>query len=176
MNILDYVLAVILGYCLVRGIFRGLVKELSSIVGVLGGFYAAYNYYPQVAAPLARWISNPGYLNILSFSILFIVICLLVSIAGAIIKYLMNIVYFGWADRIGGAIFGTVKGFLIAAVLILMLTTFLSKNADILSKSQMARKMIPVSNLLVQVASKDMKALFSEKMKELNLTWQRQKR
>jgi membrane protein required for colicin V production len=33
----------------IRGIFRGLVRELASIVGVLGGFYAAYSYYPHVA-------------------------------------------------------------------------------------------------------------------------------
>ncbi|MGD9324868.1 MAG: CvpA family protein, partial [Desulfobacterales bacterium] len=34
MNPFDIIIIVILGYSLVRGIFRGLVKEVSSIVGV----------------------------------------------------------------------------------------------------------------------------------------------
>jgi membrane protein required for colicin V production len=37
----------ILSYGLIRGIFRGLVREISSIVGVLGGFYAAYLIIPM---------------------------------------------------------------------------------------------------------------------------------
>jgi len=47
MNALDVVIAVIVGFCLIRGIFRGLIKELSSIIGVFAGFYFAGNaeYY-----------------------------------------------------------------------------------------------------------------------------------
>ncbi|MGA6927040.1 MAG: CvpA family protein, partial [Desulfosarcina sp.] len=59
MNPFDIVVVTILAYGLIRGIFRGLVREISSIVGVLGGFYAAYTYYPQVARLIDGWISNP---------------------------------------------------------------------------------------------------------------------
>ena len=171
MNLLDYVLIVILGYCLIRGVFRGLIKELSSIIGVLGGFYAAYSYYPLVAAPLSRWIANKGYLNIISFLILFVTIYLIVSIIGVIIKYLMNIVFLGWTDRLCGAACGALKGLLIAVVLILVLTTFLPRNAAVLRDSLVARKMMQYSAALVQVASPDMKDLFGAKMKELNKSW-----
>ena len=44
MNYLDIIIVVILSYCVIRGVFRGLIKELSSIIGVFGGFYAAYTY------------------------------------------------------------------------------------------------------------------------------------
>ncbi|PQP34359.1 colicin V production protein, partial [Desulfobacteraceae bacterium SEEP-SAG9] len=33
MNPLDILIIVIAGFCLIRGIFRGLIKELSSIIG-----------------------------------------------------------------------------------------------------------------------------------------------
>ena len=87
MNLLDIVIIVILAYCLIRGIFRGLIKELSSIVGVLAAFYAAYSYYPLVAYLLRRWITDAGYLNILSFFILFCFIFVAVSMLGVVIKY-----------------------------------------------------------------------------------------
>ncbi|MBW1983457.1 MAG: CvpA family protein, partial [Deltaproteobacteria bacterium] len=49
MNTFDIIIAAIFGYCLVRGLFRGLIKELASIIGVLSGFYAAYTYYQEAA-------------------------------------------------------------------------------------------------------------------------------
>ena len=71
MNPFDILIIIILGYCLVRGLFRGLVKEVSSIVGVFGGFYTAYLYYEGVVKWLSRFIADTAYLNILSFLIIF---------------------------------------------------------------------------------------------------------
>ncbi|MGD8721013.1 MAG: CvpA family protein, partial [Desulfobacterales bacterium] len=63
MNPFDILTIVILAYSVIRGIFRGLIKEMSSIVGVLAGYYAAYSYYALVAAVLSRWITNTAYVN-----------------------------------------------------------------------------------------------------------------
>jgi len=173
MNLLDYVLVAIIGYCLVRGIFRGLIKELSSIVGVMGGFYAAYTYYPQVARHLARWVTNPGYLSIISFLVIFILVFLVVSFTGLVIKYLMNIAFLGWTDRICGAVFGSAKGLLIVTVLLLVLVTFLPKNAAVLKRSWVAHHMMRFSTYLVHMTPKEMKQRFGTKAKELNKSWQR---
>ena len=135
MNSLDILITVIVGFCLIRGIFRGLVKELSSIMGVFAGFYFAYTYYPLVAKPLSRWISNTGYLNILSFLIVFCGLFLIISILGIVIKYLLKITFLGWVDRICGAGFGFMKGILIVSVLLVVFTAFLPKGAPILKNS-----------------------------------------
>ena len=172
MNAFDYTLLGIFGFCLGRGVFRGLVKELSSIVGVMGGFYAAYTYYPQLAKPLSHWISNPGYLNICSFLLLFTVTYLVVSILGVIIKHLMNIAFLGWTDRVCGAVFGAFKGLLIIAILILVLTAFLPKKAAILQRSQVSKVMMQFSATFVTVVPKSMKTGFRIKMDELRKSWQ----
>lgn len=172
MNLLDGVLAVILGYCLVRGIFRGLIKEVSAIIGVLGGYYAAYTYYPSMARFLAQWISNPGYLNIISFIAIFLIVFWIVSIIGVVLKYLMNIAFLGWADRISGAAFGALKAALINLVLILVLTTFLPTNASIIKDSRGAHGLMRFSAYLVKVAPKEMKNTFEAKMKAVTKSWQ----
>jgi membrane protein required for colicin V production len=166
MNLLDFVLAVIVGYCLVRVVFRGMIKELSSIVGVMGGFYAAYSYYPQLAKYLSQWVTNPGYLSIFSFMAIFLLVFLAVSFTGVVIKYLMNISFLGWTDRICGALFGCTKGLLITVIILLVLTTFLPKNAAIIKKSQVARHMMQLSAYLAQVTPKEMKQSFSNNTKE----------
>ena len=93
MNPFDVFIILVLGYSIVRGLFRGLVKEVSSIIGVLGGFYAAYSYYPMVAKLLSGLISEQSYLNILSFLIIFCGILIVISILGVVIKYLLNVAF-----------------------------------------------------------------------------------
>ncbi|MBU4010955.1 MAG: CvpA family protein, partial [Proteobacteria bacterium] len=94
MNLFDILVIVILTYCLIRGIFRGVIKEISSLIGVLGGFYAAYTYYLEVSKFFEKWIAS-HYLNVLSFLLVFICVFLLISIIGTIIKYILKIVFLG---------------------------------------------------------------------------------
>lgn len=175
MNLLDYILIAVLVFCLIRGIFRGLIKELSSIVGLLGGFYGAYTYYPSLAEILSAVIGNPVYLNIVSFVIICLVVYVAVNMVAAVLKYFMNIVFLGWLDRVGGALFGGVKGVLAAVIVIVMLTAFLPRNSAIVRDSAVARRMMTVSSALVQVTTREMQVLFSSKAKELYKSWQKRK-
>jgi membrane protein required for colicin V production len=171
MNPFDLIITIILGYCLIRGFFRGLIKEISSIIGVLGGFYAGYTYYMEVSKPLSAWTSNPAYSKILGFMLLFCSIFILVSILGVIVKYLMNIAFLGWVDRICGVFFGIAKGVLIASVLLMILTAFLPKGAPLIKDSLLAPHVSRVSEIMAQLVSKEMKQEFSTKIAELKKIW-----
>ena len=171
MNFLDIFIVIILAYCLIRGIFSGLIRELSAIVGVFAGFYGAYTYYPEVAKLLSRWISDTAYLNILSFLIIFCLLFILVSILGVIIKYVLKIAFLGWVDRICGAGFGAVKGILIVSIILITLTAFLSKGAPVIRDSLLAPHVTLISQNMAKVVSKDMKKAFYAKLTELRKTW-----
>jgi len=173
MNLLDIVIIGIMGYCLIRGIFRGLIKELSSIVGVLAAFYAAYSYYPLIAYLLRRWITDTGYLNILSFFILFCLIFIAVSMLGVVIKYLLNIAFLGWVDRICGGAFGTIKGILLVSMLVMTLTTFLERGTPLLKRSLLAPHVMLISENMAKVVPKDMKKKFREGGKALEKAWKK---
>ncbi|MBI5593874.1 MAG: CvpA family protein [Deltaproteobacteria bacterium] len=171
MNPFDTIIIIILGYCLIRSFFRGLIKEISSIIGVLGGFYAGYTYYPDITRPLNVWISNPAYAKILGFMLLFCGVFIFVSILGVIIKYLMNIAFLGWVDRICGVFFGVAKGILIASVLLMILTAFLPKGTPMIKDSLLAPHVTRVSEIMAQMVSKEMKQEFSTKILELKKIW-----
>jgi membrane protein required for colicin V production len=171
MNPFDILVIVILGYSFVRGLFRGLVKEVSSIIAVLGGFYAAYSYYLELAKPFSKLIRDTAYLNILSFIVIFCGILIIVSFIGIIIKYLLNIVFLGWVDRICGIGFGIVKGILIVSVLFITLTAFLPKGSPLLKNSVLAPHVAWVSERMAQVISSEMKREFTTKLGELKKTW-----
>ena len=175
MNYLDIIIVVILSYCVIRGVFRGLIKELSSIIGVFGGFYAAYTYYTMVAKLLSKWISNPGYLNILSFMVVFCVVFLVISILGVIINYLLKLAFLGWFDRFCGAVFGAMKGMLIVSVILISLTTFLPKGTPVIKDSLLSPHVTLISEKMIKVVPKDMKDTFTTKITELKKEWDKKK-
>jgi membrane protein required for colicin V production len=173
MNIFDIIVIVILAYCIIRGIFRGLLKELSSIIGVFGGFYAAYTYYAVVARPLSKWISHTGYLNLVSFIIIFCIVFLVISMLGVIINYLLKLAFLGWFDRLAGALFGAAKGILIVSVLLIALTAFLPKDSSFIKDSLLSPHITFVSEKMAKVVSKNMKFEFMAKIEALKKTWKK---
>jgi membrane protein required for colicin V production len=173
MNSFDIIVSIIFGFCLIRGIFRGLVKELSSIIGVMAGYFAAYSYYPYIAKFLSQWISVVAYSKIIGFLVVFIGVFLIISILGVIIKYLMSIAFLGWADRVSGGIFGLIKGLLIVSILFIVFTTFLSKNASIVKDSVIAPHLSHISTQMAKIMKQDMKQEFTEKIEGLNKAWKK---
>lgn len=171
MNPLDILIVVILTYCLTMGFFRGLFRELSAIAGVLAGFYAAYTYYRYLASYLSQWISDAGYLNILSFLIIFMSIFILIGILGAIIKYLLKLITFGWLDRVAGGIFGLAKGILIVSVLLMIFTAFLPKGAPIIRNSLFSPRVILLSEKMAEVVPQDMRRSFASKIEYFKKAW-----
>jgi membrane protein required for colicin V production len=147
------------------------VKEVSSIIGVFGGFYAAYTYYKILAKLLSGLINDVSYLNILSFLIIFCGVLMVVSVLGVIIKYLLNIAFLGWVDRIGGLIFGITKGILIVSVLFISLTAFLPKGSAFIKNSVLAPHVSWVSENMAKVVSQEMKIDFMTKLGELKKAW-----
>ncbi len=175
MNPFDILLAVVGIYCLIRGVFRGLVKEVSSIIGVVGGFYAGYTFYPSLAGLIGKVFSNPAYARLVAFLLIFVLVYLAISICGVITKYFMNIVYLGWTDRIGGALFGLAKAVLIAAVLVMVFTAFLPRNTPLIKESMFARPIMLVSEIMAKVTSANLKRPFMANARVLRQKWSGQK-
>lgn len=171
MNLLDLIIAVIILFCLIRGTFRGMVKEVSSIIGVLGGFYAGFTFYPQVSDFFNQWIHNPNYLDTISFLILFFGVFFIIAILGVVLKYLLNIAFLGWIDRIGGAALGSMKGVLIISSLLVAFTAFLPKGSNFIKESKLAPYSTLLSERMALLVSQEMKHKYAEKSRELKKIW-----
>lgn len=156
MNPFDILICIILVFCLIRGLFRGMVSELSSIIGVLGGFFAAYRYHPAVADPLSKWITDTAYLNIAGFFIIFTAVFIGIGLMGKLIKSILKIVLMGWFDRIFGAGLGAAKGILLAAVLIFALTALLPQGSSYVKNSVISPYISMVSKKISRFVTKEL--------------------
>ncbi len=175
MNPFDILIIVILAFCLIRGMFRGLVKEISSIIGVIGGFYAAYTYYRLPAPYLTQWIANPAYRNIVSFLLLFCVTVIVISLLGALIRFLLKITFLTWFDRLCGASFGALKGLLIVSVLLTMFTAFLPKDSPVIRNSLLSPHVTAISEEMSQFITAEMKQNFNNNLKGFKKSWELRK-
>lgn len=173
MNAFDILIGVIILFGLIRGLFRGLIKEIFSITGVAAGYVVAFSLYPPLAELLAKYLPLADYSRLIAFLIIFGAVFLLVSIIGVIFKYLSKIPYFGWTDRTCGAFFGLIKGFLIVCVLFIAFAALPPKDGTMIKKSFLAPYLVHVPNQLIKITNRDMKKLFSESTEGLNKVWKR---
>ena len=103
---------------------------------------------------------------------IFSVVVIIVSVLAVVIKYLLNIAYLGWVDRVSGAIFGLLKGGLVICVVFIVLTAFLPKGAPIVKNATLSPHVSTASEVMAKVVSKEMKEKFKIKLKELKKSWQ----
>ena len=93
MNTFDIVVIVIISFCLIRGLFKGLIGEMSGIIGVIAGFYGAYTYYPLVTVYVEKWIESPGIRDLIGFFFLFCTILVIISLVSILIRKFLKLVF-----------------------------------------------------------------------------------
>ncbi|GAB6888245.1 CvpA family protein [Desulfothermus okinawensis JCM 13304] len=171
MNKLDIIFIIILSYTLIRGFIRGIVKEIIGIVGVIGSFLIAINFYTRLTDYITKIVSDPQVANIIAFASLFIGSILILYLLGAMIRELLKTLSLGWLDRLGGGVFGFVKGTLVCSLIILMLTLTLSPKNSLITTSRLSPYISMVTEKIIYIIPDDVKRKFMSKTEEMEKVW-----
>ncbi|MGD8769275.1 MAG: CvpA family protein [Desulfobacterales bacterium] len=172
MNLFDLGIIMILCFCLIRGVFIGIIRGLFSITGVLIGFFGASAFYMEVAESFLYWMPNASHVNLWSFLIIFFGFYISISILGLIVNYLLKIDFMLWVKRTLGASIGIIKGVLLVSVLLLTFTAFLPKGEPIIKNSIFSSYFTPVPEKMAKVVSKDMRHKYVAKIGEYKKSWE----
>jgi len=181
MNGLDIFIVIVVSFGLVRGFFRGFIREVASIVGVIAGFYGAYTYYKLLAVyldPLASTLgmnSWESYGSIASFFLLFFAIVALTAMIAGIIRFLLRIVFLGWVDKLFGTLFGAVKGVLVASVVFTVLTALLPVQPEFITKSTLAPYVVHIAEMSTIFIPKELKGHLKTRIERIKEIWEQQK-
>ena len=116
MTIFDYVLLFILTCSTLIGIMRGLVKELLSLVGWIVALVVANAYGGALALLLPDFIPGQAARLIVAFIALFIGVRLLIMLLAMALDSIIAATGLTLADRGLGAVFGFLRGAVIALV------------------------------------------------------------
>lgn len=82
---------------------------------------------------VADWMSdfinvNEDYLTIISFIVTFIVFVVLMRLLGRILSGLLEAICLGFVDKIGGFVFGALKGVLLVSIIVMIMNVFNATN------------------------------------------------
>lgn len=125
MNILDIIIGIVLLLFAFAGLRKGLIIEAFYLASIIIGLYGAMFFSDAMSNWLAEVINvEPQYLALVAFILTFILFIVLIRFVGRIISGLVEAIHLGFIDKIGGFIFGIVKGALLLSILIMVLNIF----------------------------------------------------
>jgi membrane protein required for colicin V production len=173
MNLLDVILLVVIAFSSVYGLFKGLVKEVISLLAVIIGFIGASRFYEEVSPLLKGLGLGEQAANVFSFFILFIIIFMALALIGKLLHKLVHAIFLGWLNRLGGISFGFIRGIIVSGIIIFILTIILSEKAPLLSESKITPHIMSISKVLLSLVPGDLQKRFMDKEKRLREFWER---
>jgi membrane protein required for colicin V production len=115
MTWLDYAVVGVFAVSLVVGVWRGLVREVVSVLGWVIAFLAANLLAGPLGPSMPQAIPTPELRVAAAFVAVFVAALVLGSLAGLLLSKLVKSVGLGCVDRLLGAVFGAARGLLLVA-------------------------------------------------------------
>jgi len=123
----DIVILVVLALFVVKGMLRGLLKELCSLLGLILGGVFAFTFHLLLAQFLQDSFHLPDQLCVWGSSLaIFLLVVFLFAVLGFVLTRFVKLIFLGWLNRLAGAIFGIVQGIVILSMVLLALSSSIS--------------------------------------------------
>ncbi|HWE61459.1 MAG TPA: CvpA family protein [Chloroflexota bacterium] len=122
---LDPVIIGIIVVSVALGFFRGLIRSIAGLLGLVvaaifaGQFAALFDPALNQAG-----IQHPPITGAVAFVLAFVIIFAAVELAANLLRFLQTMLFLGWVDRLGGAFFGLIRGIILSMVLVAGLAMF----------------------------------------------------
>jgi len=152
MSLVDILIWAILLIFLAKGFWKGLVREVCTLLGLVAGGWAAFRYSSSLAEAVRPFIHLPQHVAAaLSFLCIFFLIGLLFYLFGHLLTVIFKVMLLGGINRIGGGIFGLLEGAFVLCMVLYLGTTrpMPGKLKTALEHSQAARPFIQTGKEII---------------------------
>jgi len=171
MNGFDLFLIVMVVALLALGAWKGLVRLLLGITGMVAGVFLALRFESRLAPLFLRWVTTQ---ELLARLLAFVSIVVGVSVACVVIAFLvrqmLKVATLGWLDRVLGATAGLVCALLFMGTIALFLTAGFPDQSKLLAGSKTAPYLLQVSRGVAKAAPPELRQKFDAGLEKLQ-TW-----
>jgi membrane protein required for colicin V production len=124
MSWVDLVILAIIGVSVVISVWRGFVKEAFSLVGWVAAIWLGRLFVDDMQDILSPYIGMPLPRIIVAFSILAISTLIISGILSHLFSQFIEFAKLGGADKVVAVFFGAIRGYLVVAVIALIVALF----------------------------------------------------
>ncbi len=155
MNWLDIVIVLIVAFFVAAAYSAGLIRELVTLVSAVVGIVVAGLFYDDLAGDVLGFIDSSDTANIVAFLVLLGAVYLAGQLIAIMLKQVAAILLLGWADRLGGALFGLLKGLVVVEALLIAFVTFDVGLDDAIEDSGLASVFLDAASVLLIILPAD---------------------
>jgi len=130
MNWLDFAIVFTVAGFVISAYVAGLIREVVTLVAALLGIVIAGLLYDDLAADVLVFMNDEDAAQAISFLILVGAVYLFGQIVALMLSKTASLRMLGWADHIGGAVFGILKGLLVVQALAIIFAAYPSLGLD----------------------------------------------
>jgi membrane protein required for colicin V production len=163
---LDIVFALIVLISIILAVTKGLMREIVSVVALIGGFVLAVLYYPVPAWWFKNLLKTDALADLTGFLVIFIGCLVIGGVISLLINKFIKAASLEWVDRLLGALFGLLRGWLIASIIVLALVAF-PVQEGLLARSVLAPFLLAGARAAVMVVPPELKAKFNQEYKKV---------
>ena len=149
---LDYIILAIVVMSAVVGAFRGLLREVFSIIFWILAVWLAWKYAPWLAPKFGGALQEPTYGLWAARALVFMVVLVAGYCVGAVVNHFVRPSMFSGLDRLLGFLLGLVRGLVIVGIGIILAQTMRLDNEAWWKQSALAGSLKPVASVLRALA------------------------
>jgi membrane protein required for colicin V production len=174
MNLLDILLAILIGISVAIGFRTGFARVAVGFVALISALLFGFWYYNVPAMWIRQhWTMSENLSNMLGFFVVFLAFMSAGAMIGKLLAKLFKWTGLGWLDRLLGGAFGLVRGGLMAIVVVAVLMAFTPKPLPAwMVGSQVLPYVLDASNLCSKLAPTAVKEAFRDSMFEIRKLWE----
>lgn len=117
MGLLDIVLGTFLAFGLYKGLKNGLFIEFATLISFFIGIFVAIKFsYLMLGFLPAGWSNKT--IKVVSFVITLVLVIIVIHQLAKVLSGIASFAYLGWINKLGGAIFATLKTVLFLGILL----------------------------------------------------------
>jgi membrane protein required for colicin V production len=170
MSWLDVGVGVLLAGSTALGLVRGFLKEVISIAALVVGLILAGQLYSPASGLFEGWVQAPEVRYWLGFIAVFVAVLVLAGIGIWVADKLLRFAALKWVDRFLGGLFGLVRGWLVATVLVLAMGAF-SFGARTLQQSATASYLLASARVAAYAVPGELRRSYERKYAEIYRHW-----
>jgi membrane protein required for colicin V production len=156
MSTFDSGILIVIGLSLGFSFFKGMIREIFSLLAYFTGYFCANRFNTEAAGYLKEFISNQTMANIVGFFLIFLGVSIVVKLIGKMFKGLMAASGMSTFDRLVGAFLGVVKAVFFISIGVMILELFPDLDKKVTEGSKTAPYLRQSAALLKQnMFSKD---------------------